>query len=146
MSPQQAASTFMNYDVTYCHVFVIGHQIRDTEIVWQTTLTLPLFLFTSSKINHSNFFTLFISPQSFFIIIQIKKKKKNHYKTKFFHFSIKRFQILYHINHFLLLFNQLFHNTITYQRGPLSLLRPTHTCYKDKTVLSILLYVFSNGS
>jgi hypothetical protein len=91
MSPQQAASTFMNYDVTYCHVFVIGHQIRDTEIVWQTTLTLPLFLFTSSKINHSNFFTLFISPQSFFIIIQIKKKKKKPLQNKIFSLFYKTF-------------------------------------------------------
>jgi hypothetical protein len=30
--------------------------------------------------------------------------KKTHYKTKFFHFSIKHSQILYHINHLLLLF------------------------------------------
>jgi hypothetical protein len=41
-------------------------------------------------------------------------------QTKLFHFSIKHFLILYHINHLLLLFKQLFHNTITYQTGPLS--------------------------
>jgi hypothetical protein len=42
-------------------------------LVWQTTQTLHLFFFTSPKKKHSNFFTLFISHQSFFIIIQIKK-------------------------------------------------------------------------
>jgi len=40
-----------------------------------------------SQKKHSNFFTFFISHQSLFI-----------------HFSIKYSQILYHINHFLLLF------------------------------------------
>jgi len=85
-------------------------------LVWQTTQTLPLFFFsTSPEKKHSNFFTLFISHQSFFIIIQIKK---THYKTKLFHFSIKHSQILYHINHFLLHNTQIFHNKITYQTGP----------------------------
>jgi hypothetical protein len=36
-------------------------------------------------------------------------------KQFFFYFSIKHSQILYHINHLLLLFKQIFHNTHTYQ-------------------------------
>jgi hypothetical protein len=73
------------------------------------------FLSLSQKNQRKNiltFFTLFISHQSFFIIIQIKKI---HYKTKLFHFYIKHSQILYHINHFLLYNTKIFHNTITYQ-------------------------------
>jgi hypothetical protein len=81
-------------------------------LVWQTTQTLPLFFFQFSKKKNSNFFTLFISHQSFFIIIQIKKPTT---KQNFFHFFIKHSQILYHINHFLLHNTQIFHNTITYQ-------------------------------
>jgi hypothetical protein len=43
--------------------------------------------------------------------------KKIHYKTKLFHFFIKNSLILYHINHFLLLFKLIFYFTLTYQTG-----------------------------
>jgi hypothetical protein len=79
---------------------------------------LSLFFFSLlSKISnkkHFNFFTLFISHQSYFITIKIKKPTK---KQNFFHFSIKHSIILYPIHHFLLYNTQIFQNTITYQTG-----------------------------
>jgi hypothetical protein len=71
-----------------------------------------LFLSKISNKKYSNFFIFFILHQLFFIIIQIKKIiiKQN--------FFIKHFQILYHINHFLLHNTQIFHNPITYQTSP----------------------------
>jgi len=58
---------------------------RINECVWQHS-HLPLYLFSllPKKSNPKHyFFSLFISQQSFFITIQIKK---NHYKTKLFTF------------------------------------------------------------
>jgi hypothetical protein len=79
-------------------VIFLQNHIEDGEHVWQPSLISNSFLFLllpkKSNSKHSNIFSLFISHQLFFIIIQ----KKTHYKTKLFHFSINtipKFLILY---------------------------------------------------
>jgi hypothetical protein len=91
--------------------------------VWQTFSTLSLFFsLLLKKLNskYSPFFFFFFFFFIFYIISIIfyyYSNKKTHYKTKLFHFSIKHSKILYHFNHFLLLFKQLFHNTTTLRLG-----------------------------
>jgi len=62
-------------------------------VVWQTTLTLPLFLFTSPKKKKKKFelfYTFYIAS----IIFYYYSNKKTHYKTKLFHFSISHQSLL----------------------------------------------------
>jgi hypothetical protein len=77
-----------------------------------------IFFFHFSQKKHFNFFTIFISHQSFFYYYS---NKKTYYKINFFSLFYKTFsnfishsQILYHINHFLLHNTQVFYHIITY--------------------------------
>jgi hypothetical protein len=92
---------------------------------------LPLFLFTSSKKINSKIFQLFYTFYITSIIFYYYSNKKIHYKTKLFHFSIKYFQILYHINHFLLYNTKIFHNTTTYQTTP-KVFKPNNYVFNSK--------------
>jgi hypothetical protein len=54
---------------------------------------------------------VFVSPQT-------KKKKLQNKTFSLFYKTISNFYILYHINHFSLLFKQKFHNSTIYQTHP----------------------------
>jgi hypothetical protein len=90
-------------------------------LVWQASVKFQIHFSLLQKKNQiKNILTFLHFLHITSITFYYYSNKKTYSKTKLLHFFIKHSQILYHINHFLLLFKQIFHYTITYQTPPLA--------------------------